>query len=215
MESSQPEKDISLIKNLMEKSSKFSNLSGYAIATTGLLALLGAVFVYFDLGISISEKYISYAELINQTGNANSIYTKIKLLVIIASLILLTSLLILYVTAKLKSERHDINLFNSSFSRALKSLFIPVLSGGIFCGFLILHKMYGLVAPATLIFYGLGLISASKYSYNELELLGYLELLLGTIASYYMGSGLLFWMIGFGIGHIVLGVFIHYKYDKK
>ena len=215
MESSQPEKDISLIKNLMEKSSKFSNLSGYAIATTGLLALLGAVFVYFDLGISISEKYISYAELINQTGNANSIYTKIKLLVIIASLILLTSLLILYVTAKIKSERHDINLFNSSFSRALKSLFIPVLSGGIFCGFLILHKMYGLVAPATLIFYGLGLISASKYSYNELELLGYLELLLGTIASYYMGSGLLFWMIGFGIGHIVLGVFIHYKYDKK
>lgn len=215
MEPSQPEKDISLIKNLMEKSSKFSNLSGYAIAITGLLALLGAVFVYFDLGISISEKYISYAELINQTGNANSIYTKIKLLVIIASLILLTSLLILYVTAKLKSERHDINLFNSSFSRALKSLFIPVLSGGIFCGFLILHKMYGLVAPATLIFYGLGLISASKYSYNELELLGYLELLLGTIASYYMGSGLLFWMIGFGIGHIVLGVFIHYKYDKK
>ena len=215
MEPSQPEKDISLIKNLMEKSSKFSNLSGYAIATTGLLALLGAVFVYFDLGISISEKYISYAELINQTGNANSIYTKIKLLVIIASLILLTSLLILYVTAKIKSERHDINLFNSSFSRALKSLFIPVLSGGIFCGFLILHKMYGLVAPATLIFYGLGLISASKYSYNELELLGYLELLLGTIASYYMGSGLLFWMIGFGIGHIVLGVFIHYKYDKK
>ena len=215
MEPSQPEKDISLIKNLMEKSSKFSNLSGYAIATTGLLALLGAVFVYFDLGISISEKYISYAELINQTGNANSTYTKIKLLVIIASLILLTSLLILYVTAKLKSERHDINLFNSSFSRALKSLFIPVLSGGIFCGFLILHKMYGLVAPATLIFYGLGLISASKYSYNELELLGYLELLLGTIASYYMGSGLLFWMIGFGIGHIVLGFFIHYKYDKK
>ncbi|MAW84298.1 MAG: hypothetical protein CL832_07850 [Crocinitomicaceae bacterium] len=215
MKHSQPEKDISLIKNLMEKSSKFSNLSGYAIATTGLLALLGAVFIYFDLGISISEKHISYAELINQTGNANSTYTKIKLLIIIASLILLSSLLILYVTAKLKSERQDINLFNSSFSRALKSLFVPVISGGVFCGFLIFYKMYGLVAPATLIFYGLGLISASKYSYNELELLGYIELILGTIASYYMGSGLLFWMIGFGIGHIVLGVFIHYKYDKK
>ena len=110
MEPSQSEKDISLIKNLMEKSSKFSNLSGYAIATTGLLALLGAVFIYFDLGISISEKHISYTELINQTGNANSTYTKLSLLIIIASLILLTSLLILYVTAKLKSERQDINL---------------------------------------------------------------------------------------------------------
>ena len=68
MEKSQPEKDISLIKNLMEKSSKFSNLSGYAVAITGLLALIGATFIYFDIGISISEKHISYAELINKTG---------------------------------------------------------------------------------------------------------------------------------------------------
>lgn len=215
MEKSQPEKDISLIKNLMEKSSKFSNLSGFAVAVTGLLALIGATFVYFDIGISISEKHISYAELINQTGTPHSIYTKIKLLVAIASFILISSLLILYMTAKYKSKKEDINLFNSSFSRALKSLFIPVFSGGIFCGFLILHKMFGLVAPATLIFYGLGLISSSKYSYNELEILGYIELLLGIIASYFIGSGLLFWMIGFGVGHVVFGFFIHFKYDKK
>ena len=57
--------------------------------------------------------------------------------------------------------------------------------------------------------------STSKYSYNELEILGYIELLLGIIASYFMGSGLLFWMIGFGIGHVVFGFFIHFKYDKK
>tara|TARA_B100001094_G_scaffold115313_1_gene111242 strand:- start:4692 stop:4919 length:228 start_codon:yes stop_codon:yes gene_type:complete len=75
--------------------------------------------------------------------------------------------------------------------------------------------MYGLVAPATLIFYGLGLVSASKYSYYELEFLGYFELILGIFASYYMGSGLLFWIIGFGLGHIIFGLFIHFKYDKK
>ena len=81
--------------------------------------------------------------------------------------------------------------------------------------FLLSHNMYGLVAPATLIFYGLGLVSASKSSYLELEYLGYFELLLGITASYFMGSGLLFWMIGFGVGHIVFGFFIHFKYDKK
>ena len=108
-----------------------------------------------------------------------------------------------------------IPLFNSSFSRTLKSLFIPLFSGGIFCLLLINQHMYGLVAPATLIFYGLGLVSSSKFSYNELEFLGYFELLLGFIASFYIGSGLLFWIIGFGVCHIVFGLLIHFKYDKK
>ena len=64
--------------------------------------------------------------------------------------------------------------------------------------------MYGLVAPATLIFYGLVLIAAQK-CYDELEVLGYVELILGILASYFMGAGLLFWVIGFGLGHMFFG----------
>jgi hypothetical protein len=48
-----------------------------------------------------------------------------------------------------------------------------------------------------------------------LEYLGYFELLLGFIASFYVGSGLLFWIIGFGVCHIVFGLLIHFKYDKE
>ena len=215
MENSKHEKDIGLIKDLMEKSSKFSNLSGIAVIATGFLAIAGASLIYFDIGFSISEIHISYAELINQTANPDSLLIKLKLLISIASLILLSSLILLYATAKIKSGKEGIKLFNSTFSRTLKSLFVPIFSGGIFCLFLLYHHMYGLVAPATLIFYGLGLVSASKYSYYELELLGYFELILGIFASYYMGSGLLFWIIGFGLGHIIFGLFIHFKYDKK
>lgn len=215
MKNSKPEKDIGLIKDLMEKSSKFSNLSGSAVMATGFLAILGASFIYFDIGFSISEIHISYTELINQTANPDSLLIKLKLLISIAFLILLSSLILLYTTAKIKSGKEGIKLFNSTFSRTLKSLFVPVFSGGIFCLFLLYHHMYGLVAPATLIFYGLGLVSASKYSYYELELLGYFELLLGILASYFMGSGLLFWIIGFGFGHIIFGLIIHFKYDQK
>ena len=71
------------------------------------------------------------------------------------------------------------------------------------------------MAPATLIFYGLGLINVSKHSYEELEKLGYAELILGITASYFMGMGLLFWMIGFGLGHVVFGLYLHFKYDRK
>ena len=63
----------------MEKSSKFSNLSGIAVIATGFLAIVGASLIYFDIGISISEIHISYAELINQTANPDSLLIKLKL----------------------------------------------------------------------------------------------------------------------------------------
>ena len=215
MKNNRPEDDLDLIKDLMEKSTKFSNLSGIAIFSTGILAIIGASFVYFDIGFSISEINISYFELINQNGESEDIFLKLKLLILIASLILISSLFIMYIAARKKSNIEGIPLFNSSFSRTLKSLFVPLISGGFFCLLLINNNMYGLVAPATLIFYGLGLVSSSKFSYNELEFLGYLELLLGFVASLYIGSGLLFWIIGFGVCHIFFGLLVHFKYDKK
>ena len=66
MKNNQPENDLGLIKDLMEKSTKFSNLSGIAVFLTGILAMIGASFVYFDIGFSVSELDISYAQLINQ-----------------------------------------------------------------------------------------------------------------------------------------------------
>ena len=179
MKNTKPENDLGLIKDLMEKSSKFSNVSGIAVLFTGFLALIGATFIYFDIGFSVSEVHISYNQLISQNGKPDVLNIKLKLLISIAALILATSLITLYITARNKSGNEGIPLFNSSFSRTLKSLFIPLFSGGVFCVFLLYHQMFGLVAPATLIFYGLGLISCSKYSYYELEFLGYFELVLG------------------------------------
>jgi hypothetical protein len=214
MENTKTKDDLSSIKEMMEKSSKFSCLSGFSIVLTGMFAIIGAVFVFFDIGFSLSEVEISYSQLINEMGKPEDLFSKIKLLVIIASIILILSLIVLYFSAKSKSFKEGINLFNPSFGRTLKSLFIPLLSGGIFSLFLINHHLFGLVAPATLIFYGLGLISASKHSYQELETLGYLELILGITASYFMGTGLVFWVIGFGFGHLFLGFYIHFKYDR-
>ena len=215
MDNTKTKDDLSSIKAMMEKSSKFSSLSGMSILLTGLLAIVGATFVFFDIGFSVSEVEISYSQLISKKGTPEDLFLKIKLLVTIASVILLVSLVILYFSAKSKSSKEGISLLNPTFVRTLKSLFIPLFSGGIFSLFLIHHQLYGLVAPATLIFYGLGLVNASKHSYEELEKLGYVELILGITASYFMGMGLLFWMIGFGLGHVVFGMYLHFKYDRK
>ena len=120
MKSNQPENDLGLIKDLMEKSTKFSNLSGIAVFFTGILAMIGASFVYFDIRFSVSELDISYAQLINQNGKPEDLFLKLKLLVLIASIILISSLIIMYLTAIKKSSKEGIPLFNSSFSMLIE-----------------------------------------------------------------------------------------------
>ena len=74
---------------------------------------------------------------------------------------------------------------------------------------------YGLIAPGCLIFYGLALVNASKYTFNDIRYLGVLEIILGLISSVYVGYGLICWAIGFGVLHIIYGAFMYFKYERK
>jgi hypothetical protein len=44
--------------------------------------------------------------------------------------------------------------------------------------------------------------------------LGICEIGLGLIASIYMGYGLLFWAVGFGVLHIIYGIVMYMKYER-
>ena len=73
---------------------------------------------------------------------------------------------------------------------------------------------YDLLAPASLVFYGLTLINAGKFTYDEVKIVGYVEIVLGLVGLYFVGYGLLLWAIGFGLIHIFYGIYMHYKYEK-
>ena len=66
-----------------------------------------------------------------------------------------------------------------------------------------------------LIFYGVALISASNYTISNTRYLGYAEIALGLADSFVENYALLFWVVGFGLFHIVYGIFFHLKYEKK
>ena len=71
----------------------------------------------------------------------------------------------------------------------------------------------GLVAPLCLLFYGLALVNASKYTLKETRGLGVIEIILGLLGIYFIGYGLAFWALGFGLAHIGYGIYMHLKYD--
>lgn len=194
--------DLKEIKDLMNKSSQFISLSGLSGILAGVYALLGAGVAYYLIE-NHDEYYITLES------------TTFKLILLTALLVLVASLLTAYLCTVNKAKKMGEKVWNTSSKRLLINFFIPLVTGGIFAVLLLKNGYYGLVAPITLLFYGLACVNASKYTLRDVRYLGITEIILGLLAVEFSGYGLYFWVLGFGICHIVYGTVMHFKYDRK
>ena len=109
----------------------------------------------------------------------------------------------------------DINFSNASMCS--RNAFRPIFVTAYFVfGFFPINCFSTLiiyVAPLTLLFYGLSCVHASKYTIGGVRYLGITIILIGLIATYFTGYGLLFWAIGFGLCHIIYGALMYFKYE--
>lgn len=200
------------IRNLMEKSSKVLSLSGISAIIVGIYACIAAVIAYYILGGSgqLSWDFIELPRL-----NINTPY-RLKLMLTFASILVALCLLTVYWFSYLKAKKNKQHFaFDRTAKRMLWNFFLPLIVGGILCLSLIYQQHYGLTSSIMLIFYGIALINVSSYTYSNTRYLGYAELLLGLTDSFIEGHALLFWTIGFGIFHIIYGIFFYLKYDRK
>lgn len=204
MDSKNYHEDLSHIRSMMERSSRFISLSGLSGVFAGLAALIGAGYVYFVL----KREGISYFD-----GERNfyspSLVTE---LITIGALILGTALLSGYIFTANKSKKKGLKIWDSTTKRLLITFLVPLATGGIFCLALLFHHLFVWIAPATLIFYGLALVGAERYTLTDVKYLGYLEIALGLVSLFFLGWGLVFWAVGFGVLHIVYGLIMHKKY---
>lgn len=198
------QEDLSHIRSMMERSSRFISLSGLSGVFAGLSALVGGLYAYQLLenyNLNIKEDY---------SGLQNDNF--VNELFFTAIIVLITALTFgLFFTIR-KSKKYNLPIWTSATKNMLFNLAIPLVVGGIFCLALLYHHQYVLIAPATLLFYGLALINAEKYTFSDIKYLGFCELILGCISLVYVGYGLVFWIIGFGILHILYGLIMFKKY---
>jgi hypothetical protein len=201
---------------MMERSSRFLSLSGLSGIFAGTVALLGALAVYiykqdfffgryYNHGVYIQQNLISGTEL-----NDFIVFLLFDAFIVLA---LAFTFGILFTTRN--ARRKGLPYWDSSARRMLVNLFIPLVTGGIFCSALIYHHLIYLVAPSTLIFYGLALINAGKYTLNDIRYLGLSEILLGVIALFFVGYGLILWAVGFGLLHIIYGFTMYWKNERS
>ena len=206
MENEKYLKDISEIKNIMDKSSRFLSLSGFSGILAGIYALVGAWFAYKTI-------YFDTSTLGNYKNLVISIEALERLL-LIATVVLISSIITAIILSMRKAKKNDESFWNNSAKRLVINFMIPLVSGGFFIIFLIEKEMFGLVAPLTLLFYGLACVNASKYTIGDVRYLGITMILLGLLSTWFLGYGLLFWALGFGVCHIVYGGMMYFKYGE-
>lgn len=197
--------DLRDIRDIMNRSSRFISLSGMSGIAAGVFALIGAYAAYVT--VYVQQEHLEYGTLV---VDGKSILT----LVLIGGLTLFCSLVAGVVLTKRTVEKKKEKLWDYQTKRLLINLAIPLLAGGGFCVILLLKGYIALIAPATLIFYGLSLVNASKYTLSEVRSLGLGEIVLGLLATYFIGFGLLFWAMGFGVLHIIYGLVMQLKYKS-
>lgn len=201
--------ELKTIRKIMEESTKFLSLSGLSGSFLGLFAIAGAIVVYLLIGRSGLgfEKYISSLSV------ADIPAFRLELL-IIAIITLSLSLITGFYFSLRKAKRSGVKFWSPVSKRLLASLFIPLVTGGILALILFSQDQYQLIIPVFLIFYGLAFISGGKFTYNELFYLGMLEIITGLVSALIPSLALIFWIIGFGIFHIVYGIFLYRKYES-
>jgi len=202
---------INDIKKLMERSSKFSALSGLSGIIVGIMALVCIGISYTILGITPLEP-ISYLSILNRDGAIDT--ELLKLLIINFSVVLLASFLTAIWLSNKNAVKKGEQIWDLTAKRMLFNFSIPMLAGGAYCFILFSQNHVELILPTTLLFYGLALLNASKYTVDDIKYLGVLLVLLGLFASLYVDKALLLWGIGFGALHIVYGSFMYFKYEK-
>ncbi|MBK8848272.1 MAG: hypothetical protein IPO27_17735 [Bacteroidetes bacterium] len=204
-------KQLTEIRTMMERSSRFISLSGLSGIFAGLFALIGAAAAIVCLNIRFP-----YGEFLINDSNSLSRKEVMYFFFADASTVLLASFVVSIWLTFNRARQAGLPVFNSAARRLFINMFVPLVSGGIFC--LIAYFKYGYVgfiAPLMLLIYGLSLLNASKYTLDDVRYLAYAEIVLGLLAFYYIGYGLIFWSIGFGIMHIIYGVWMWNKYERK
>ena len=193
------------IRNMMEKSTRFVSFSGLSSIVIGIYACIAAIIAYSILGNTTPVPRLDV-----------DTPAKLQLLIVFASLLIIVCIVTVILMCRHKAHQNNQSLlFDFNTKRLLWNFFLPLVVGGILCISLIWQSHYGLTSSIMLIFYGVALISASNYTFSNTRYLGYAEIALGLADSFVENYALLSWVVGFGLFHIVYGIFFHLKYEKK
>jgi hypothetical protein len=208
--SANPKEDLQTIREIMERSSKFLSLSGLSGIFAGVCALVGAAYAWFFI---LNADQVQFIDNIRKYGGS---LTSGPGLYLASDAIIVLGLAVLgaFYFSRRKARLAGQQLWTNTTRRLLFHFMIPLVSGGIFTLILMFHNNLELIASVMLIFYGLSLVNAGKFTFSEIHYLGLTEISLGILAGVFINLGLLFWTVGFGLMHVIYGSLMYFRHER-
>lgn len=188
---------------MMERSSRFLSLSGFSGVWVGLLAIAYMVWVTQVLGYDFMDGNV--ITLLSLEG---------QYLMIGSACLLMLSIFSSMVMTIRKTRIRKQKIWTKSTKELMLSLMLPLFCGAGMIWLDAYDYFLNSFYQITLYCYGLALFFASRYTYDELRYFGALQILLGVLASIFQDYVLVFWILGFGLLHILYGVQMYFKYER-
>lgn len=201
----EPVQALEEIKQMMNRSSRFLGLSGWSGIAAGICALVA--------GWLAGKKLNNYSKSENDYGRGFNLFD--HELFILAVITFIAALFLAFLFTYLRSRKTGIPIWGFMARKVMINVAVPMIAGGLLIWRVTDFGLYGLIAPACLLFYGLALINASRFTWSEVRYLGYLQLVLGVMNLWALEYGLYFWAAGFGVLHIVYGMVMWNKYERN
>lgn len=204
-EPDRPSDQIEQIHAMMARSTTFVSLSGLSGIASALVAF-GAVWQIHRL---IGSFWLT-TEFFTRLRESSEL---VRPLFGILFWTLLGALALAFFFTWRRARKSNYALWNVASRRFAMHLALPLIAGGIFTFALSQYGTYELIAPTMLVFFGLALLNAGKYSFTEIVVLGTTELVLGLVAAFWPQAGLLLWGLGFGVATAGYGIVMYIKHE--
>jgi len=206
-----PLAQLTEIRAIMERSSRFLSLSGLSGVGAGVVALAGTAIGHYYLEQEYGAQ--GYQRLF-QTTEGERLAALPFLLGLAVAMIVAALLVAAFFTLR-RTRRDGLRSFwTAPARRMLLALLVPLVAGGLFCLQLFRSGAPELVVAGLLVFYGLALLNAGKFTLDEIKYLGLTLVGLGLVALLLPGYGLLLFGAGFGLGHIGYGLLMYNRYER-
>lgn len=192
-------KDLYEINSIIDRSKRYTSISGVSIGIAGVFAIIGL--------------FMANGVLKGEFGNFTTSQRELVCMYIFG-LVLVLSLLVMFILSSFKSVKSGEKIWNDKALKCLYSFFYPIATGGILSFLSYQNQQSDVVLSIQLIFYGLACIAGSPFSFKEFKWLGIGCLILGITSVVFPYYNLIFWGIGFGLFNIGYGLYIHFKYEK-
>ena len=204
-----PPAQLTEIRAIMERSSRFLSLSGLSGVGAGVVALVGALAGHFYLQSHYPGGFLRLID-----GSVEERRAALPFLVLLIAVMIGVALLAAFYFTQRRTRHNGQPLWSAPARRLAAALAVPLVAGGLFCLRLYLGGDAGMVVPGLLVFYGLALLNASKFTLDEIRWLGLTHIALGLVAALVPGWGLIFFALGFGLGHIGYGLVMYNRYER-